>query len=631
MTIASAYLRLSLFSEDSHEYDLAVRRVSGAWDEDAVTWDTKPWSVDTGLHASVGGTLGRYYEWDVTSLVQGWLTGGVGNLGLELRPAAGAGADSRSFRSSEYAAGMLAGPGAGSVRTPRLVINFTEADPGALGSLSGRLYVDVNGDGSYGTGDDGVDGVLVELYQDRVSRGSQMSGAGGVYSFTGLPAGDYEVMVSAAALPAEYTLVGEGRRLRWLPAGVAQGGLDFLLSYTPPPDPVPDPTLDLIPRGMEFIQVVHSGELIEDKRTLVRVFVEADGVTDPVRRVNGILWRDGHDADMIEALNRNTVAIHPGADPETSAEVIHDLDRTLNFLLPDDWATFGTFVVQINTSRLLIVSVPERAGAQVNNQIRETKNFYPTDTLTLQVVQLMTPDGMTIETAEHFTAWLRRNFPLSNVDLVSDYWPTSVDFGDTSGPGCGNAWNRILLELGSRWFFSFHWSRYFTGMVPYSAIPWPADGSGVTVGCGNNPGHASAAVATIGTDDDERGGRWMAHEIGHNLDRDHTESPAPGEGDTDGSYPYPDGLIGAYGVDLADPAEPVYINPATHYDLMTYSKPKWLSDFTFDGLYAQVRASGAADASVAPASSLAEDLLRARASTDVQKEYLVASPATWTA
>lgn len=633
-TIASAYLRLSLFSEDTHEYDLAVHRVSGVWDENTVTWNSKPWSVDTGLHAAVGGTMGLYYQWDVTSLVQSWLTGGVGNLGLELRTAAGAGAESRSFRSSEYAAGRVATPGTGSPRTPRLVINFSEPDPGALGSLGGRLYVDVDGDGRYGAGDDGVAGVLVELYRDRISLSSQMSGTGGVYSFTGLPAGDYEVLVTSASLPPEYSLMDEGRRLRWLPAGVDQTGVDFVLRYTPPPDPVPDPTLDLRPRGMEFIQVVHRGELVEGKRTLVRVFIEADGVADPVHGVNGLLWRDGHDADMIEAINRSTVEIRPGEHPETNAAVLGNLDRTLNFLLPDDWATFGNFVVQINTNRMLIVSVPERPGAQVNNQMRETHNFYPTETLKLQVVSLMTPDGMTLETPEHFTAWLRRNYPLSDVSLYSDYWPTSIDFGDDSGPGCGNAWNRIVLELGLRYFFSFQWDRYFTGMVPLEATEFFATGSGV-VGCAHTGGHASAAIATLYTDD---GGRWMAHEIGHNLGRDHTESPAPNEGDTDDDYPYTGGLIGQYGVDLEDPAAPSYIEPSIHYDLMSYSSPQWFSDYTYDALYYQLRPSIASPTSGAStngaptdgaptggSSSLAGELMAAQASTAEQGEYLVAS------
>ena len=40
--IASAYLRLALGREDSRAYDVAVWCVSCSWDEDVVTWGTKP-------------------------------------------------------------------------------------------------------------------------------------------------------------------------------------------------------------------------------------------------------------------------------------------------------------------------------------------------------------------------------------------------------------------------------------------------------------------------------------------------------------------------------------------------------------------------------------------------------------
>lgn len=616
--IASAYLRLSLFSEATHEYDVGVYRVSAAWDEAAVTWNTKPGSVDTGSRAGVGSERGVYYEWDVTSLVQGWLTGGVGNFGMELRPAAGN--DVRSFRSSEYAAGMLAGPGAGSVRTPRLVINFAAPDPGALVPIGGRVYEDADRDGRYNAGDRALSGVRVELFRDRVSQGSQLTAADGRYGFAGLPLDDYEVRVAETSLPADYTFLGSNSIAFTLHIGVSYDWLDFRLGYEEPPDPVPEPTLDLRPRDMEFIQVVHRGELIEGKRTLVRVFIEADGATGPVRRVNGLLWRDGHDADTIEALNRDTVALQPGTHPETDPAVIGDLSRTLNFLLPDDWATFGTFIVQINTNRMFIVSVPERAGAQINNQMRETTNFYPTNTLKLQVVGLQTAGGMTYDSSEHFTRWLRRTYPLSDVALYDDWWITAIDFSDDSGPGCGNAWNRIVLELGLRYFFSFLWDRYFAGMVPLETTEYYATGDG-TVGCAHTGGYASAAVDTT---TDVYYGRIAAHEVGHNLGREHTESPASGEGDTDPGYPYANGLIGQYGVDLADPANPLFVDPATNYDVMSYSWDQWFSDYTFDALYAQVRASGTTAAGAA-GTSLAADLMRARDSGAAQREYLVVS------
>ena len=82
-------------------------------------------------------------------------------------------------------------------------------------------------------------------------------------------------------------------------------------------------------------------------------------------------------------------------------------------------------------------------------------------------------------------------------------------------------------------------------------------GSG-TVGCAYTGGRALAAVDTT---ENPNWGRIVAHEVAHNLGREHTDSPAAGEANPDGHYPYADGLIGRSGVDLSDPAAPVYKDP----------------------------------------------------------------------
>ncbi|HEY66430.1 MAG TPA: DNRLRE domain-containing protein [Caldilineae bacterium] len=602
VTIASAYFQVSLLDPASGAHSVNLLRVSASWDEETVNWDTQPWAVSTGISALVGGIEDRYYEWDVTDLVQSWLTGGVGNHGLELRPAAGS--FSRSFQSREYAWGACRGCGS-PIRSPRLIINFTEESPGALGSISGRVYEDADRDWLYDPGEGGIGGVRIELFRDRTSRGDQITASDGTYTFSGLPAGIYEVVVRETTIHPDYELTGSSYHLVNLSAGHDINNVNFRVVARPTPTPPPPPTLDLIAEDMEFIQVVHEesqNHLVRGKRTLVRVYVGVTGVTDPVRNVNGLLWREGHREDPIEPINRRELELLPGTGVMGDPGVVSNLNRTLNFVLPDDWTTDGTFWVHINTSPGGIVSVPECSGCNMNNQLHRFRRFHPTDPLKIQMVRLMTRGGMSLVSREDTVRWLRKTYPVGSVRIYPDFMPTLADFSDTSGPGCTNPWNWLLIELDTRRVFSGHWGRHFYGMVPESVVSIPG-----VAGCGYTPGHAAAGMVTASS---EMGGIIMAHEIGHNLGRPHTRSLCGREPDP-GWYPYPDGVIGAYGVDLEDPNAPVYIDPSTTYDIMSYCAPTWISDHTYFHLFNEFTASAAAQREIqqpAPAQ---------------QKEYLV--------
>jgi hypothetical protein len=71
----------------------------------------------------------------------------------------------------------------------------------------------------------------------------------------------------------------------------------------------------------------------------------------------------------------------------------------------------------------------------------------------------------------------------------------------------------------------------------------------------------------------------MAHEVGHNMGRQH--SPCGGAGSPDPSYPYAGGGIGIYGLDLATLSLKL---PGTYKDFMGYCNPSWVSDYTWSGM-----------------------------------------------
>ncbi len=547
-----------------------------SWNEDTVNWNTQPPAWDTGISTAVSGLTG-YYQWDVTDLLQSWLSGEWRNNGLELRPAEGT--FSRSFRSREY-----------SSRCPRLIINFAAPDPGPLGSISGTVYDDANENGRQDPGESGVGDVRLDLFCGSVIQGDQTTAGDGTYTFNDLPAGDYEVVVDEWAIPRAYELISADSRPVILAAGEDRSGVDFRVHLRPPPEPPPPATLDLIARDMEFIQVVHDERqnyLVAGKRTLVRVYVGVTGVTDPVRGVNAILRRDDHPDDVIEPINRDTLELQPIAYPMIDT-IEANLNYTLNFLLPDDWATSQTFFVDVNTSPGWFVSVPECPGCNVNNQINRFRRFHDTAPLNVNMVAVIVDRiSPTARRAETYR-WLLKTYPIIEVNVSSSTMYSHLDFTDTGGAGCGRPWSALLSRLWWRWFWAgrpddVHYYGMIDDSVPH-AIPGTIGCGYLDTGNGRGPElrHIAAGIVTAGSDE---GGLTMAHEIAHNRTRPHTccrdEAGCVNYAD------HPGGIIGVYGVDLQDPGAPVYLDPNTTFDLMSYCGPVWMSDITYFTLFSR--------------------------------------------
>ena len=68
----------------------------------------------------------------------------------------------------------------------------------------------------------------------------------------------------------------------------------------------------------------------------------------------------------------------------------------------------------------------------------------------------------------------------------------------------------------------------------------------------------------------------LAHELGHNMGRNH--APCGGVQGADPNYPYAGAKIGSWGWDSQTGK---LMSPATYYDLMAYCSPEWVSDYTY--------------------------------------------------
>jgi hypothetical protein len=75
----------------------------------------------------------------------------------------------------------------------------------------------------------------------------------------------------------------------------------------------------------------------------------------------------------------------------------------------------------------------------------------------------------------------------------------------------------------------------------------------------------------------------MAHEVGHAHGELH--SPCGGAGDPDPKFPYSGGTIGDWGYDLL---ARTLVDPSSGKDLMGYCDPVWISDYTYNRLFARM-------------------------------------------
>jgi hypothetical protein len=586
--IASATLKMFLDHSHAHETpEIAVRRLNAAWDESTVTWDTAPTSLGTGVSTPVSSLDYHTFEWDVTDLVQGWLDNPSTNYGMELRLLE-PGQYIRIFRSAEYGAGLVAW-GGGGLNCPRLVIHYAEAAPGELGSISGSVYEDLNRNGARDPGEGGLNEVRLELFQDGVTFADQTTGVSGGYTFAGLPAGGYEVVIDPWSFSDTYEVIGPDSRDVPLAAGEDRSSVDFGADLIPTPEPTPPPTLDLTAAGMEFIQVVSGEPLVSHKATLVRVFVGVTGTTDEVSDVSGELFHGP--GPGIAPLS--SVDLLPGAAPMSDPAIVEDLDRTLNFLLPDSWTSPGLhdFVVHVNRYNAWR-ECPTCWNSE--NQDDAHVTFHDRDPLEVTMVEVIADTIAPTATRNATIDWLFRAYPINDVRIFPDTMSvTGYDFTDTSGSGCGTGWGALLddLEELGEVFGSL-------GDEPSEMIHYGMLAEGVDHhfgGCGRRPGRASAGLVTAGRD---TGGRIMAHEIGHNHGRMHALCTGT-EGNPDPDYPYTGGLIGVYGVDMDNPSNPAYMDPSIYADIMSYCGDRWMSDYTYGVLYSNFAPSTVAHGLVA--------------------------------
>ena len=168
---------------------------------------------------------------------------------------------------------------------------------------------------------------------------------------------------------------------------------------------------------------------------------------------------------------------------------------------------------------------------------------------------------------EQFLADLKKMLPVGayNADVRAPYTTTAAVLQSDNANG---AWGTILSEVLALKSADAS-TRYYYGVVKTTYS------SGVA-GIGYVGGSARSA---LGWDRLPSGSGVMAHEVGHNMSRQH--APCGGVSGPDPSYPYAGGQIGIWGLDVATLA---LKSPTGYLDLMGYCSPNWVSDYNWSAM-----------------------------------------------
>lgn len=199
-------------------------------------------------------------------------------------------------------------------------------------------------------------------------------------------------------------------------------------------------------------------------------------------------------------------------------------------------------------------------------------------------------------------SWLKRVYPSGNITVTSAVMDIPAEASWSFK--CEEA-NAQLLEIQNKEVWGNGGKDILTHY--YGVV---ADGGGTRMrGCASNsftipnlpPPVASGPTGTSGYDWDRDGsfGDWMAgHELAHTLGREHPGFPASLNGKDDRCFNFAGGAIADIksddvGFDVGDPllGIPMAALPGRRWnDIMTYLDNRWISSYTYDGLYKAMNA-----------------------------------------
>ncbi|MBN1660740.1 MAG: PKD domain-containing protein [Anaerolineae bacterium] len=382
--------------------------------------------------------------------------------------------------------------------------------------------------------------------------------------------------------------------------------------YAPPPTYWPD-TLDIragseeecgvTQCGMEVTQAIQSWRqigptpsdphsdptaLIAGKKTLVRVYGEAMGVTIDVPGVNGKL-EGYHGATPLPGspiYAEQRVTLVPGED---YLDQRSDPNKSLNFILPPEWTEPGaiTLIATVNPHQ----NPPEGLGNfDVYNSVSLDVTFHESERFCVFVHPL--------QAHAHGNATPTLSERVENLALTRQIYPVSPSQFRLIHGSTYHAY--LSFDTGESWLDDFNLFLTATGLL--ATLP---SHYGQASGCDEvaflnltddtvrHRGISLPPLAVSVADDSFGEQMRTAHELGHSQGLWHVEScdepwpfndeyPSYRDATVSGDPVFmPHGSIGDFGVNIADDNSLTVLDPATVRDFMTYCDDLWMSEWTW--------------------------------------------------
>ena len=122
-TVSEATLRLFYDGCDSDpDVDVGIFEVMSSWAESTLSWNTQPsfaGSAEDIVSLACAGATGVYVEWDITGLVQDWVSGSASNHGVAMKAVEEVGDSGRLLAEFGSREGTIG-------EQPKLVVSYTD-------------------------------------------------------------------------------------------------------------------------------------------------------------------------------------------------------------------------------------------------------------------------------------------------------------------------------------------------------------------------------------------------------------------------------------------------------------------------------------------------------------------------